>query len=252
MIQFFRKIRQNMINENSVSKYMLYALGEILLVVIGILIALQINNWNENKKNKVQTQLYLEALNFEIQSNITYIKNSIDISDNITGRTHIYLEKLNSQNARELHDSIINLLPKIVYLSTPGYLPQSAFDDFINSGSIKNIADIELKNSILKIESQYKFFTKSNDGVTKIFLETIDPYFKSYLDLSATTEPVGPYKISKLNYKPKRDAFLNNMKFSNYLIEYMGWLNYSKNSMSRTKTYLTECHQAINDYLDHD
>jgi hypothetical protein len=49
MIKFFRKIRQNMIKENKISKYMLYAIGEIILVVIGILIALSINNWNTNK-----------------------------------------------------------------------------------------------------------------------------------------------------------------------------------------------------------
>ncbi|MGB6035012.1 MAG: DUF6090 family protein, partial [Cryomorphaceae bacterium] len=50
MIKFFRHIRQRMIKENRVSKYLLYAIGEIVLVVIGILIALQINNWNENRK----------------------------------------------------------------------------------------------------------------------------------------------------------------------------------------------------------
>ncbi len=238
--------------KNKTGKYLKYAIGEIILVVIGILIALQINNVNENNKNEAQTRLYLEALSFEIKSNITYLKTSIDISDNIMGNTNIYLTKLTSQNATELHDSTINLLPKIVYLSTPGYLPQSAFDDFINSGSIKNIVDVKLKNKILRIESQYKFFTKSNDDVTKIYLETIDPYFKSYLDLSATTEPIGSFKIPKLNYKPNRDAFINNMKFSNYLIEYMGWLNYSNNSMSRTNIYLTECHKAINDYLEDD
>ena len=61
MIKFFRKIRQNMINENKVSKYMLYAIGEIVLVVIGILIALSINNWNEKNKNKkTEYTLYQE------------------------------------------------------------------------------------------------------------------------------------------------------------------------------------------------
>jgi hypothetical protein len=47
MISFFRKIRQQLLSQNKVSKYLLHALGEIFLVVIGILIALQINNWND-------------------------------------------------------------------------------------------------------------------------------------------------------------------------------------------------------------
>lgn len=56
MIKFFRKIRQRLLNENRFSKYLLYALGEIFLVVIGILMALQINNWNENKKQQKEIQ----------------------------------------------------------------------------------------------------------------------------------------------------------------------------------------------------
>ena len=49
MIKFFRKIRQNLVMQNKTSKYFKYAIGEIILVVIGILIALQINNWNSNR-----------------------------------------------------------------------------------------------------------------------------------------------------------------------------------------------------------
>jgi hypothetical protein len=60
MIKFFRKIRQKMLTENKFSNYLLYAFGEILLVVIGILIALQINNWNEINKNKSTESEYLK------------------------------------------------------------------------------------------------------------------------------------------------------------------------------------------------
>tara|TARA_R100000935_G_scaffold8302_7_gene17527 strand:+ start:157620 stop:158351 length:732 start_codon:yes stop_codon:yes gene_type:complete len=59
MIKFFRKIRQKMLSESKFSKYLLYAIGEIILVVIGILIALQINNWNENQKSKKDEQYVL-------------------------------------------------------------------------------------------------------------------------------------------------------------------------------------------------
>ncbi|REG87831.1 DUF6090 family protein [Winogradskyella sediminis] len=51
MIKFFRKIRRNLLSEGKTRKYFKYAIGEIVLVVIGILIALQINNWNENRKS---------------------------------------------------------------------------------------------------------------------------------------------------------------------------------------------------------
>lgn len=61
MIKFFRRIRQKTLTENRFVKYLTYAFGEIILVVIGILIALQINNWNENRKlQKVELKLLVD------------------------------------------------------------------------------------------------------------------------------------------------------------------------------------------------
>ncbi|MGB5203859.1 MAG: DUF6090 family protein, partial [Eudoraea sp.] len=62
MIKFFRRIRQSLLTENKIGQYLKYAIGEILLVVIGILIALQINNWNEVKKTEVKIKNSLVAL----------------------------------------------------------------------------------------------------------------------------------------------------------------------------------------------
>lgn len=73
MIKFFRKIRQNLLSDSNNGKYFKYAIGEIILVVIGILIALQINNWNENrKKTKIGTQ-YLTEMRFELQNDINQL-----------------------------------------------------------------------------------------------------------------------------------------------------------------------------------
>ena len=63
MIKFFRKIRQKMLTENKFSKYLIYAIGEIILVVIGILIALGISNWNEERKLQNEINIYLSQKN---------------------------------------------------------------------------------------------------------------------------------------------------------------------------------------------
>src|SRR5210317_1533014 len=63
MLRFFRQIRQRLLTDNKFSKYLLYAIGEILLVVIGILIALQIDNWNEEVRNrKIEQSFYRDIL----------------------------------------------------------------------------------------------------------------------------------------------------------------------------------------------
>ena len=71
MIKFFRKIRQQMLNQNKTSRYFKYALGEIILVVFGILIALQINTWNENRKAANEETKILKALqaDFKVSKN---------------------------------------------------------------------------------------------------------------------------------------------------------------------------------------
>lgn len=67
MIKFFRRIRQKLLSENKFSKYLLYAIGEIVLVVIGILIALQINNWNQHQSDKAKFMTLL----YELATNLT-------------------------------------------------------------------------------------------------------------------------------------------------------------------------------------
>ena len=62
MIKFFRKIRQKLLSENKFRNYLIYALGEILLVMVGILLALQVNNWNENRKTNEQESELLKSL----------------------------------------------------------------------------------------------------------------------------------------------------------------------------------------------
>ena len=79
MIKLFRKIRQKLAYENNKGKYIRYALGEIVLVVIGILIALQINNWNENRLNNKTIKTYLNSL-------IQDLNDDQDILDFINNR----------------------------------------------------------------------------------------------------------------------------------------------------------------------
>ena len=74
MIKFFRKIRQKLLQENRFSKYLLYAVGEIALIVIGIMIALQLNNWNEKNNNEILLNENLKILIRDIQNDLLDIK----------------------------------------------------------------------------------------------------------------------------------------------------------------------------------
>ena len=81
-MKFFRKIRFKYFAEKKISKYLLYALGEIILVVIGILIALAANNYNEQKKAKEQSTETLKEMLLDLESDTTYLSNMIPALSN--------------------------------------------------------------------------------------------------------------------------------------------------------------------------
>ena len=70
MIKFFRNIRKTMLNKGKTSKYFKYALGEIILVMIGILLALQVNNWNEERRNRIKEKAILNELHKDFKKNL--------------------------------------------------------------------------------------------------------------------------------------------------------------------------------------
>ncbi len=80
MIKFFRKIRRNLLSDGKTGKYLKYAIGEIILVVIGILIALQINNWNNTIKQGKLERKYLTELKINQTFNLKYIQFNIDLN----------------------------------------------------------------------------------------------------------------------------------------------------------------------------
>jgi hypothetical protein len=112
MIKFFIKSRQNMINKNRIGKYLLYAIGEIVLVVIGILIALQINNWNEKQKDIAQEQLILEQLKSEYQNNLTQLEEKILMRNEGLEASYSLLNQIDNTNINEeeLYKSLWQLL----------------------------------------------------------------------------------------------------------------------------------------------
>ncbi|MDH7914454.1 DUF6090 family protein [Winogradskyella sp. SYSU M77433] len=84
MIRFFRKMRQNLVAKNRFSKYLLYAIGEIILVVIGILLALQINSWNQQRIEDKKEEELLSDLKSEFQYNLTELEESIKINKKVS------------------------------------------------------------------------------------------------------------------------------------------------------------------------
>ena len=147
MIKFFRKIRQRLLTENKFRKYLLYAFGEIILVVIGILIALQVNNLNEKSKLNNETQEIFKSLNDEFKNNRAVLKERIDALENTNKYVKAVLDLTNSDEsvlATINIDSIINLS-----LFYGNYNPaNSTIQELISSSKLNLIKDNHLKDNL--------------------------------------------------------------------------------------------------------
>ena len=97
MIKFFRKIRHRLLTENKFSKYLVYAIGEIILVVIGILIALQINNWNE--KHQAQNKMVSNFQNLieDLKSNKLQLLNLIERRKEVSNGAGLLIDNYENQ-----------------------------------------------------------------------------------------------------------------------------------------------------------
>ncbi|MBN3521005.1 hypothetical protein JYB62_13430 [Algoriphagus lutimaris] len=152
MISFFRKIRQKLLQQNRVTRYLVYALGEIFLVVVGILIALQVNNWNEERKDRKREIDYLYRILSEIERDSASLHSSINLTSNKVeqGKRLLSLNKLDSN----LTDSA-QFIWDIFLIGRGGsyspYIP--AYQELVSTGDevnvIHNKAIIELLEKYL-------------------------------------------------------------------------------------------------------
>lgn len=154
MIKFFRNIRQNMIKENKVSKYLLYAMGEIILVVIGILIALQINNSNEENKTRTKELHYLQNLKTDLLLNIANINCFIKTRETQVKSASRILEYYEGKPLEDLNDFNNNSLN--VYIWKKFYQNNNTFLELTNSGNLALISNDSIKNNLLNLEALYK------------------------------------------------------------------------------------------------
>jgi hypothetical protein len=101
MIKFFKKIGQNLLTENKIGKYLIYAIGEIALVMIGILLALQVNNWNEARHRRTEEISLLIGLRSDLRLKIEEMQKTYGYSNRLHERTTKFiLSQLNHQDIK--------------------------------------------------------------------------------------------------------------------------------------------------------
>ncbi|MFD2565754.1 DUF6090 family protein [Pseudotenacibaculum haliotis] len=136
MLKIFRRVRQKLLRENKVSNYMLYAIGEIALVMIGILLALQVNNWNEERKSNKQLKSILKNVSLDLKRDTASASRIIRFYDTIKKKSDLIIQKkLDRNNYKECPEcrSLVTIYQPFV-IQKKGY---ELLKDFSNNHQTK-------------------------------------------------------------------------------------------------------------------
>lgn len=164
MLKFFRRIRKKLIEEGKLKRYLIYAVGEILLVMIGILLALQVNTWNQAEKDRVTERKYLESLSSDLSKQSIILKEIIDFEDRqFIAPANNATELINNQKYLENLDSLKVFLDKCANTRTFSVI-NTTYEDLKSTGNFQIITSAEIKNEIIVI---YKLLSEHDKRIAK-------------------------------------------------------------------------------------
>ncbi|TDQ17029.1 hypothetical protein DFQ04_1677 [Algoriphagus boseongensis] len=229
MISIFRKIRQKLLRESKVTRYLAYAIGEIVLVVIGILIALQVNTWNENRNNQKKETGILKDLHQEFQLNKASIDASIQQHQTILEAIKGILNLMGQDNpelSENQIDSLINMS-----LEYDNYSPsQSVIAELISSGKTSLISSDTLRTLIFEWVQEIEDKNEGYQSLDVVSENLLLPYLTKNgsmknIDSNGMLKGIGRSRLSSSNLALVQEAeFENHMDnqawgITNYLLK---------------------------------
>lgn len=173
MLKIFRRIRQNLLSENKFSKYVLYAIGEIILVVIGILIALQINNWNESRKSAIQEKNYYTNIKRQLNEDNYAIKSSLIYNANYLNQFKNAIEII-EEGDRTMADSLANISINLLDFSD-FHRQSNIYETMVNSGEIKLLKNQQIIERLQRLEEKYILINKLENTHSEAVLDYVVP-----------------------------------------------------------------------------
>ncbi|MFP4844386.1 DUF6090 family protein [Winogradskyella sp. PE311] len=242
MIKFFSRFRQQLLSENKFSKYLLYAIGEIALVMIGILLALQVNNWNENRKKETLKNEYKTALIND------YTKDTIQVNDRLL-RNNLRIERINSlgDSLRNGHfnnlESYYRLYnEEFVGIRVTNVYNTNSFNLLISSGKI-DLFDKDLRKELMELNRLQTFEKTVQDGNRDYLMDFMQNLASKYsygspLNKNITEQLL--WKDVKVNDLPR--DLVNYLQQERYTIS--RYLELTDDVLQQTELVLNLLHQT--------
>ena len=179
MLLFFRKIRRKLAKENKFLQYSRYAIGEILLVVIGILIALQINSWNGQRIKLKKEQLYLSEIKTSLAQDTLTVHEVLEFNKNkakiVYGLIRMFSDTIDNQQRYAIFQEHSNQFTRFMI-----FKPRStSFTNMLNSESIDLINDGELKEGLSRFYA-FDYTGGIQERIKIMNRRIIDRYYSNF------------------------------------------------------------------------
>lgn len=265
MITIFRKVRQALMTRNKFTGYLLYAIGEILLVVIGILIALQINSWNQDRQNRKHEQQILSQLLKEYRSNLSQIKDKIEIRNEVLNSSFILLQYKKEDPATISVDSLDANLFRISI--RPTFDPElSVSNELINSGKLYLLRNLELRNKVSAFSSSLSELKEEEMAIFNLTEERLIPFLTEHyqvgrmmmvlldddeLRAKLTMGSLKKYENMK-TLVPATDfrPLLEHPDFEDYLLQMISYTAYTNEQSEGVKQKIKDIIASIDNEID--
>lgn len=241
MIKFFRGLRQNMLTKNKFSKYLFYAIGEIILVVIGILIALQINNWNEERKSADYTTLLFKKALEELKFNLEKANKVVAF---YRGQDSLYYKVINKQVTKDDYRTS----SRLVFLIMSGelvLLTDESFQKLISSEKPMTPKQDSLLSSLKKLYSTSKAEVDLGDTLLPDFIFGLNKKYKDEKSWYADLVNFGTTNEDMLNYFLSDPEYLNEASY--YQIAF---LDIHLNAIDEFKIDALKRYKELSAYLE--
>lgn len=157
-MKLFRSIRENLIKEADFKSYLVYAFGEILLVMIGISLAFQLDNWNENRLEENTAINYYENIREQIADDKTLIQEQIGFNNHYMAEFK-YANAILNANDRSKMDTLGRIVRNLTQYSDFDK-KGNIYETLVNSGEIKLLRNHSIVNSIRELEEKYTYINR--------------------------------------------------------------------------------------------
>lgn len=212
MIRFFRKIRQRLLLDHKLRTYSLYAIGEILLVVIGILIALQINNQNDLRKDRIKEVHYLGNIKTDLEINLQEMERYLEYRTESIASANRVIEHFEGKPITDY--AAFNADGVHIYEWERFWQNDNTFKELVNSGNLALISNEDIKTALLDIELLYKIMKSEEDHYR---FDTETALYKPLYDLMDLRPMVASFEYRMTNGEAGEDVDLSGEYFSDFL-----------------------------------